>query len=241
MDESSNDPMALYRRVNVDGTLHLAREANRHGVSRMVFVSSIKVNGEQTDAKPFTADDIISSSIDPYGLSKYEAERGLMDMVSDLEVVIVRPPLIYGPGVKANFLRMMRMVKRGTPLPLGSVDNRRSMISLPNLCDVLHQCVLQPEAAGQTFLVSDDDDVSTTRLLRLLALTMGVPSRLVSVPPGLLKLVARLIGKSPEMNRLCGSLQVDIAKTKRLLKWEPPLTVEQGIAQTAQWFLKDGT
>jgi nucleoside-diphosphate-sugar epimerase len=231
MKDGANDPLKAYREVNVEGTLNLARQAAQTGVRRFVFVSSIKVNGESTlTGSAFSADQE-PAPLDAYGLSKLEAEKGLWQLAAQtgMEVVIVRPPLVYGPGVKANFASMMRWVSRGVPLPLGRINNARSMVSLDNLVDLLVTCLKHPAAAGQTFLVSDGDDVSTTELLRRTARAMGKRALLLPVPAPLLEMVAALLGKQAMAQRLCGSLQVNIDKTRSILGWEPPLTLDQGL------------
>lgn len=236
MQDEATDPLQAYREVNVNGTLNLARQAAQAGVSRFVFVSSIKVNGETTQpGHPFTADDL-PSPLDPYGVSKLEAELGLREIEAqtDMEVVIVRPPLVYGPGVKANFASMMRWVARGMPLPLGAIHNARSMVALDNLVELLVACLQHPAAAGQTFLVSDGQDVSTTELLRRTAQAMGKNAFLLPVPAFVLALGATLLGKRDVAQRLCGSLQVDIDKTRRLLGWTPPLTLDQGLKKAVE-------
>ncbi|MDD0838929.1 SDR family oxidoreductase [Curvibacter sp. HBC61] len=236
MQDSASDPLQAYRHVNVEGTLHLARQAAAAGVNRFVFVSSIKVNGESTlPGVPFTANDE-PAPLDPYGVSKMEAEQGLQDISAQtgMEVVIVRPPLVYGPGVKANFAAMMRWVARGVPLPLGAIHNARSMVALDNLVDLLVRCLSHPAAAGQTFLVSDGQDVSTTSLLRRTAQAMGKQALLLPVPAGVLQLVAALLGKRDVAQRLCGSLQADISKTRQLLGWSPPLTLDQGLRKAVE-------
>lgn len=231
MQDDAIDPLEAYREVNVKGTLNLARQAAQAGVSRFVFVSSIKVNGEATQpGQTFSADDL-PSPLDPYGVSKREAELGLREIEEQtgMEVVIVRPPLVYGPGVKANFAAMMRWVARGIPLPLGAIHNARSMVALDNLVDLLVTCIKHPTAAGHTFLVSDGEDVSTTELLRRTAHTMGKKAFLLPVPAIALELSATLLGKRAVAQRLCGSLQVDITKTRSLLGWNPPLTLDEGL------------
>lgn len=236
MQDDATDPLQAYREVNVNGTLNLARQAAQAGVRRFVFVSSIKVNGEATQpGQPFTADDV-PLPLDPYGVSKFEAEVGLRDIESQtgMEVVIVRPPLVYGPGVKANFASMMRWVARGIPLPLAAIHNARSMVALDNLVDLLLTCLKHPAAAGQTFLVSDGEDVSTTELLRRTAQAMGKRALLLPVPASVLEIGATLLGKRAVAQRLCGSLQVDIAKTRRLLDWTPPLTLDQGLKKAVE-------
>ncbi len=236
MQDDEADPLQAYREVNVYGTLNLARQAAQAGVGRFVFVSSIKVNGEATQpGQPFSAD-AVPSPLDPYGVSKLEAEQGLRDIEAQtgMEVVIVRPPLVYGPGVKANFASMMRWVVRGIPLPLGAIHNARSMVALDNLVDLLVTCLKHPAAAGQTFLVSDGQDVSTTELLRRIANAMGKKVMLLPVPAWVLEWGATLVGKRAVAQRLCGSLQVDIAKTRRLLGWTPPLTLDQGLKKAVE-------
>lgn len=236
MQDDATDPLQAYREVNVNGTLNLASQAAKAGVGRFVFVSSIKVNGEATQpGKPFSADDA-PSPLDHYGMSKLEAEQGLRDIEAQtgMEVVIVRPPLVYGPGVKANFAAMMRWVARGTPLPLGAIHNARSMVALDNLVDLLVTCLKHPASAGQTFLVSDGEDVSTTELLRRTAQAMGKTASLLPVPTFLLESGAALLGKRDVAQRLCGSLQVDIEKTRRLLDWKPPLTLDQGLKKAVE-------
>lgn len=241
MSEEAVDPLFEYRRVNVDGTLNLAYQASEAGVRRFVFISSIKVNGECTDlGHPFTADQILVPS-DPYGVSKYEAEMGLRALSKEtgMEVVIIRSPLVYGPGVKANFLSIMNWLRRGIPLPLsGITKNRRSFIFLDNLVDMIITCITHPAAANQTFLVSDDEDLSTAGLLNRLALALGRPSKLIGVPEALITLGAKLLGRADIAQRLCGSLQVDIKKTKDLLSWSPPVSVDEGLRQTVTHFLK---
>ena len=236
MQEAATDPLEEFRRVNVQGTLNLARQAAAAGVRRFVFVSSIKVNGEATQrGRPFTAADA-PAPLDAYGVSKMEGEQGLRELavLTGMEVVIIRPTLVYGPGVKANFAAMMRWLQRGVPLPLGAIHNQRSLVSLDNLVDLLVTCVTHPAAANQTFLVSDGENVSTSELLRRMGLAMGRPARLIPVPASWLKLAATMVGKPDVAQRLCGSLQVDIEKTRRLLGWSPPLTLDQGLKKAAE-------
>ncbi|MGE0100403.1 MAG: UDP-glucose 4-epimerase family protein [Hydrogenophaga sp.] len=232
MRETASDPLQAFRAVNTEGTLRLARLAAQAGVRRFVFVSSVKVNGESTTGrKPFNVSDMPSPQ-DPYGISKAEAERGLRQIAADtgMEVVIVRPPLVYGPGVKANFAALMRWLQRGIPLPLGAVtDNRRSLVALDNLVDLLLTCVDHPAAANQTFLVSDGEDLSTTALLQRLGQAMGKPAGLLPVPPSLLRWGAAAVGKADVAQRLLGSLQVDIAHTRETLGWAPPISVDEGL------------
>jgi nucleoside-diphosphate-sugar epimerase len=241
MSEEAADPLFEFRRVNVDGTLNLARQASEAGVRRFVFISSIKVNGECTDlGHPFTADQIPVPS-DPYGVSKYEAEMGLRALSEEtgMEVVIIRSPLVYGPGVKANFLSMMNWLRRGIPLPLGGLTkNRRSFVFIDNFVSMIIACINHPAAANQIFLVSDGEDLSTVELLHRMALALECPSKLIAVPAMLITLGAKLLGRADIAQRLCGSLQVDIKKTKDLLGWSPPVSVTEGLRQTATHFLK---
>lgn len=234
MAERSENPLAEFRKVNVEGTQHLAECAARAGVKRFVYVSSVKVNGEQT-ALPYTELDE-SNPPDPYGVSKWEAEQALLQVAAKtgLEVVIVRPPLVYGAGVKGNFAQMIKVLVKGIPLPLAAVHNFRSLIYIENLVNALILCAIHPKAAGRTYLVSDGDDISTPELLRKLGVAMGRPARLFSCPPALLKLVGKLIGKSGQVDRLLGSLQVDSSKIRRELGWQPPFTLDEGLRATAK-------
>lgn len=239
MQDVAADPLVEFRRINVEGTLHLARQAASAGVRRFVFISSIKVSGEATQpGHPFMAGDA-PAPLDAYGISKMEAEQGLREIAAqtDIEVVIIRPPLVYGPGVKANFLTMMRWLARGVPLPLGAIDNRRSLVALDNLVDLIVTCLDHPAAANQTFLVSDGEDLSTTQLLQRMGRALGKPAHLIPVPPVLIKLGAALVGKPAVAQRLCGSLQVDISKTRQLLGWSPPVSVDEGLKKAAQGYL----
>ncbi|MCK4468842.1 MAG: SDR family oxidoreductase [Desulfobacterales bacterium] len=285
MRESATDPLAVFRQVNVVGTERLARQAAEAGVERMVYISSVKVNGEGTDPqitqitrirekgtgvsrlrtrraralsrqeatpcqggqegelKEFFSEKDVPEPQDPYAVSKWEAEQVLRDVEADtgLEVVILRPPLVYGPNVRANFLRLLRWVNKGIPLPLGMVDNRRSLVSLDNLVDFLITCIEHSTAAGETFLVSDGEDLSTPALIRRIALSMNIPARLIPVPVCLLRLGGSLLGKKSAVDRLCRSLQVDISKAKSVLGWKPPLSVDEGLVKTADWCLNDET
>jgi nucleoside-diphosphate-sugar epimerase len=225
------DPLAEYRKVNVDGTMNLARQAAHAGVRRFVFISSIKVNGEQTrPGVPFSTDDLPAPQ-DPYGISKHEAEQGLHQLAqeSGMEVVIIRPPLVYGPEVKGNFATLVRIVERGVPLPFGAVHNKRSLVAVDNLVDLIITCINHPAAANQVFLAADGEDVSTSELLRGVAKAMGKPARLIPVPAGLLMLAATLVGKKAVAQRLLGSLQVDIGKAREVLGWEPVVSVETAL------------
>lgn len=232
MHENSFDSLPIYRRVNTDGTLNLALQAAESGVRRFVFVSSIKVNGERTSiGNPFKHDGL-PNPLDAYGVSKYEAELGLRKIANEtgMEVVIVRPPLIYGPGVKGNFATMLSCLRRGIPLPLASVtQNRRSLVAIDNLVDLLVICIDHPAAANQTFLVSDGEDLSTAELLNRLSSAMGRPSNLLPFPPYLLKIGAKLLGKSDMAQRVFDNLQVDISHTCQTLQWEPPISVNDGL------------
>jgi len=235
MEDASADPLAEYRRVNVFGTLNLAQQAAKRGVRRFVFVSSIGVNGALTFKKPFTTEDQAQPH-SPYAQSKYEAELGLQALAAEtsMEVVIIRPPLVYGPGAPGNFGSLMRWLRRGIPLPLGAIYNQRSLVALDNLVDLIVTCLAHPAAANQTFLVSDGEDVSTTGLLRRMGCAMNHPARLIPVPADLLEWAAALVGKRDVAQRLCGSLQVDIQKTRQLLGWNPPLTLDQGLKKAAE-------
>lgn len=234
MHDTEADPLTAFRAVNVEGTLNLARQAAAAGVKRFVFISSVKVNGEATlPGQAFTADDV-PAPLDPYGVSKMEAEQGLRQLAADtgMEVVIIRPPLVYGPGVKANFAALMRAVQRGWPLPLGAVHNQRSLVALDNLVDFIVTCSTHSQAANQTFLVSDGQDLSTTELVRGMARAAGVPARLLPLPVWALQVAGRLLGKGDAVQRLCGNLQVDSSKARELLGWTPPVSVEEGLQQT---------
>jgi nucleoside-diphosphate-sugar epimerase len=239
MNDVSADPLAAFREVNVEGTLNLARQAAASGVKRFIFISSIKVNGEGTEpGTVYTADDV-PAPVDPYGISKLEAEQGLrvLAATTGMEVVIIRPVLVYGPGVKANFLSMMRWLYRGVPLPFGAVRNRRSLVAMDNLVDLIVICSDHPAAANQTFLASDGEDVSTTDLLRKLARALGKSAFLVPIPVWLMSGVATLLGRRPLSQRLFGSLQVDISKNRQLLGWTPPVSLDKALSLTAQHFL----
>ncbi|MBM5573546.1 SDR family oxidoreductase [Deefgea sp. CFH1-16] len=240
MNDATLDPLAEFRQVNVEGTLNLARQAVAAGVRRFIFISSIKVNGESTElGLPFFADDL-AAPLDPYGVSKCEAEQGLLQLAKEtgLEVVIIRPPLVYGPGVKANFAAMMKWLNKGIPLPLGAIHNQRSLVALDNLVDLIVTCIDHPAAANQIFLAGDGEDLSTTELLQKMAKALGVSSRLIPIPMWCLQFGARLLGKQAMAQRLCGSLQVDISKAKNVLGWTPPFTVDEALQKTADEFLK---
>ena len=262
MDDPSTDPLTEFRKVNVEGTAQLAREAAKAGVRRLVYISSIKVNGEESTTA-YTPDSPPNAS-DPYGISKWEAEQALRKIEAEtgLEIVIVRPTLVYGPGVKANFFNMMKIINRGIPLPLASIQNKRSLIYVGNLVDALATCATHPAAAGKTYLVSDGEDVSTPELVRRVARALEVPARLLPLPVSVMKFCARLLDNfeflilnfvfksktdnskskiqhskfTGAVNRLTGSLTVDSAKIRQELGWEPPFTMEEGLRETARWF-----
>lgn len=236
MKDEVSDPLSEYRRVNVEGTLNFARQAVEAGVKRFIYISSIKVNGEWTPrGTPFTAEDAPAPE-DHYGISKLEAEQGLQELAAKtgMEVVIIRPPLVYGPGVKGNFASMVKVVEKELPLPLGAVHNSRSLVALDNLVDLVITCISHPAAANQVFLAGDREDLSTTELLRGIAWAMGKRSRLVPVPAGALMFGASLLGQRAVAQRLLGSLQVDISKNRDLLGWQPPISVEEGLAKTVR-------
>jgi len=277
MRESAADPLAAFRLVNVAGTERLAWQAAEAGVKRLVYLSSVKVNGERTgdrgqrsevrgqekaevgsqksevrgrrsevrgrecELKEVFSEKDVPCPQDPYAVSKWEAEQILAEISSatGMEIVIIRPPLVYGPNVRANFLRLLRWVNKGVPLPLGMVNNRRSLVSLDNLLDFLITCIEHPAAAGETFLVSDGEDLSTPALIRRIALSMNIPARLIPVPVCLLRLGGSLLGKKSEVDRLCGSLQVDIGKAKGVLGWKPPLSVDEGLGETVEVYLAE--
>ena len=241
MNDSSPDALAEFRRMNVAGTLNLARQAASAGVRRFVFLSSIKVNGETTPLKrPFASDDLPAPE-DPYGISKHEAEQGLRQIEAEtgMEVVVLRPPLVYGPGVKGNFLRLMQAIDKRRPLPLGAIQNQRSLIYLGNLVDVIRLCLTHPKAAGKAFLVSDGDDVSTPELVRRIAAALGRRPFLLPVPASWMRWAGRMLGKQAAVHRLLGSLCVDITPLREELGWTPPYTMQEGLEATAQWYRKN--
>jgi nucleoside-diphosphate-sugar epimerase len=241
MNDRAADPLAESRRVNCDATLRLARQAATEGVKRFVFISTAKVHGETSEAgRPFSELDAPAPQ-DPYAISKYEAEEGLRELGLryGMDIVIVRPPLVYGPGVKANFKAMMEWVRRGVPLPLGAVNNRRSLVGLENLVDLIALCLRHPAAANQVFLAADGEDVSTTELLRLLAECMDRPTRLIPMPGALLLGAGKLAGKAPVVGRLCGNFQVSPNKARRLLGWQAPVSLKEGLAATVHSFLAE--
>lgn len=238
LQDTVADPLVAFRRANLDATRQLARQAAAAEVKRLVFLSSIKVNGERTEGTPFREVDPAAPE-DAYGQSKREAELALEALASDtgMEITVLRPPLVYGPGVKANFLRLLRLVDRGIPLPLAGIRNQRSLVSIWNLCDLIATCTSHPEAAGELFLVSDQKDLSTPGLIRALAEALGRRAHLIPFPAAVLRGAGRLLGQAGAIERLVGSLQLDSGKATRLLGWRPPLTVEEGLKRTASWYL----
>jgi len=229
--ESAWNPLAEFRKVNVDATLELAQQAATAGVKRFIFLSSVKANGESTPLnKPFGADDVAIPTT-PYGISKKEAEEGLLAIAREtgMEVVIIRPPLVYGAGVKANFLSMIRLINKGIILPLGAIHNKRSLVGMDNLLSLITTCIIHPAAKNQIFMVSDNEDVSTTEVLHSIGKALHKPARLIPVPQSILFWAAAIIGKKAMAERLLGSLQVDITKTMQMLDWSPPFTLQQGL------------
>lgn len=241
MDDKVENPLSLYREANTAGALNLARQAMYNGIKRFIFISSIKVNGESSrKGQPFTANDDRLPQ-DSYGLSKSEAEVQLLDLAkgSEMEVVIIRPTLVYGPGVKANFASLFRLVSKGIPLPFGCINkNKRSLVSIDNLVDLIVTCIDHPNAANQVFLVSDDHDLSTSEIVHEMAIALGKSAWQLPVPMWCYKLAGKLFNKSDVIDRLTGSLQVDIRHTKETLNWMPPQSLQAGFKQTAQAFLE---
>ena len=237
LDDTSADPLAAYRHINVLGTTALAHAAVTAGVRRMIFLSSIKVNGESTTTVPYSENDVPKPE-DGYGISKWEAERELLHIAkaSALQTVILRPPLIYGPGVKGNLLRLLGTIARGVPLPLASVQNQRSLIYLGNLVDAIAACIDAPTVVGKTYLVSDGVDLSTPMLIRKLAAGLEITPRLLPFPVALLNGAARLLGKESTAMRITGSLQVDSSRIQHDLGWQPKFTPDQGLSATGQWY-----
>ena len=238
MNDDAIDPLREYLKINVEATLNLARQAAAAGVKRFVYLSSIKVNGEFTSkGKPFRETDITNPQ-DSYAISKLRAEEGLRTLAAEtgMEVVIIRPPLIYGPGVKANFAKLLKCVDKGIPLPLGAVANKRSFIFVDNLCDALLKCVTHPAAAGRTYLISDGNDISTAELVEAMALALNRPVRLLSVPVSLIRTAAKTVGRGAVVDRLTQSLVVDSSNISKDLEWCPPYTVAHGLGVTAEWY-----
>lgn len=230
LKETQADPLAVFRAVNTAGTANLARQAARAGIKRFIFISSIGVHGRISGPTPFSVQDTLHPH-DAYSISKKEAEEELRKIAREtgLEIVIIRPPLVYGPGVGANFRRLIKLAGSGIPLPLAAIKNRRSLVYVGNLGHLIRVCLDHPRAAGQTFLVSDDQDASTAELLHLLAAVQNKKARLFPFPERLLALAGRLTGRAYEIERLCGSLLVDIAHTKTTLGWHPPVSLEEGL------------
>jgi len=241
LDHTGADEAERVRAVNVEATVHLARAATRAGVRRFVFVSTAKVHGEQNAGGPWTEQDAPAPQ-DLYAQSKWEAEQALTQLsrTSALEVVILRPPLVYGPGVKANFLRLLRTVDRGLPVPLGAIHNRRSLVYVDNLADAIATCLDRPAAANRTFLVSDGEDVSMPELIRRVAGALDRPVRLVGVPLWLLRFGARLLRRDADFERLAGDLAVDASAIRRDLGWQPPYSMQAGLESTAKWYRSIG-
>ena len=240
MDDNVTDPLAEFRAINTEGTVNLAKQAAEAGVKRFIFISSIKVNGESTSLNnPFRPDGEVAPQ-DPYGVSKAEAEEGLKNIAKEtgLEVVIIRPPLVYGPNVKANFSTMMKWINKGVPLPLGAIHNQRSFVALDNLVGFIIRCIDHPKAANEVFLISDDEDVSTSELLRKVAKAFGKKALLLPIPVWLMTSVAKLVGKGDVANRLFGSLQVDSSKARELLGWKPVITMDEQLKKTADTYLE---
>ncbi|WDD93198.1 SDR family oxidoreductase [Burkholderia sp. FERM BP-3421] len=242
MRDEARDAGAAFDATNVDGALRVAKAAHARGATRFVFVSSIKAIAEWSADVPLV-EDIAPRPRDAYGLSKLRAERRLVQFgeSAGLDVVIVRPPLVYGPGVRANFLRMMNAVSRGMPLPLGAIESRRSVVYVRNLADALLQCAIDRRAAGGCFHVADDDAPTVTGLLRMVGDALGKPARLIPVPPGLLRALGRLTGRSASIERLTGSLHIDTTHIRQVLGWQPPYTTRQGMAATAAWYRSRST
>lgn len=239
MKDGAIDPMDEYRRINVDATLNLAQQSIKSGVRRFIFISSIKVNGESSETgHPFSCDDHPDPQ-DAYGISKYEAEIGLRQLAENtgMEVVIIRPPLVYGPGVKANFLSIMKLIHLGIPIPLGAVQNKRSFIALDNFVDIIAHCIYHSEVANKTFLVSDGEDLSTTQLLIKLGAAFGKQAKLIPVPVSFMDKVARLLHREADAQRLFGSLQIDGSKIVDVLEWRPVVTIDEALLKTVTAFL----
>jgi len=238
MHENKADPLAEFRKVNVEGTEHLARSAAAAGVKRLVYVSSIKVNGEETIGGQRYSEESAPFTKDPYGISKWEAEQALQRVAAEtgLEVVIIRPPLVYGVGVKGNFAQMLSVVSRRIPLPFAAVKNQRSLIYVGNLVDALISCAIHPAAAGKTYLACDGEDISTPALLNRLGNEMGCPARLFQCPTWLLSMMGKIASRSDQLLRLMGSLQIDSHKIRSELNWKPPYRLQQGLQKTAEWY-----
>jgi nucleoside-diphosphate-sugar epimerase len=241
MSDSAEDPLTEFRRVNTLGSAKLAESAAAAGVERLIYVSTIKVLGEMTDGQAFRNSDV-AAPCDPYAISKLKAEEALKSIADakGLEIVILRPPLIYGPEVGGNFLRVLGLVWRGIPLPLGMIRNARTMLAVSNFCDVIQICLEHPHAVGGTFLVADEEHASTPGLFRMIGNLMDKPVRLLPVPEQLLRFGGKILRRSNEVARLCDSMQVDIANTKSVLNWSPRTSLEDGLQSVVNWYLQKG-
>lgn len=237
MNDASIDPLAAFRETNVKGTRRLAEQAARSGVKRFIYLSSTKVCGEETHEAPFTSRSTPAPE-DPYAVSKLEAENFLKDLAARtaMQIVIIRPPLVYGPGVGANFLRLIRLTEKGLPLPFASVNNRRSLLFVLNLCDFIRCCLLKPLERENTFTIADGSAVSTPELIRELARCLGKQAILLPVPVRLLRWVGAILGKGAEIARLCDSLEIDMSEARSALDWTPPFSMSQGLQQTVDWY-----
>ena len=237
MRDSTSDPLNEYRKINVTATKELARQAAEAGVKRFIFVSSVKVNGESTSHNQMFSETDEPQPVDEYGLSKLEAEQALIDIgkVSSMQVVIIRPPLVYGPGVKGNFANIVKLINKGWPLPFGLVHNRRSMIAIDNLIAFIRLCMSHPAAANELFLIADKEDISTTALLKKIAKAYGVNSCLLPIPVSLMSVIAKLFGKKEMADRLFGDLQIDISKARQLLDWSPVVTMDEQLVKMADF------
>lgn len=238
MQDSSTNPLAEFRKTNVDGTLNLARQAEKSGVSRFIFISSIKANGQSSFSHSVLKPDDTTAPTDPYGLSKYEAEQGLLELAkkSKMEVVIIRPPLVYGPNVKGNFLSLLKYIKKGLPLPLGSINNQRSLVALDNLVNFISHCATHPKAANEIFLISDGEDVSTTELLTKIAKAFNKKPFLIPIPAATLSFIAKLFGKDAMAVRLLESLHVDNSKAIELIGWRPIISMDSQLKKIANFY-----
>lgn len=237
MNDRTFSSLEAYREINTYAPISLAKQGVKNGVKRFIYLSSIKVNGEGTFKTPYREDDK-PNPVDPYGQSKWEAEQELLKLAekTSLEVVIIRPPLVYGAGVKANFLQLMKIISKGLPLPLGGINNSRSLVYVGNLVDAIITCIDSPQAQNQTFIVSDGEDLSTPELIRCIGKAMNKTPLLLPIPSSLIKIGTKLLGKGEAGDRLLGSLQVDSGKIRKILNWQPPYTVDEGIKMTADWF-----
>ncbi|WP_417535299.1 UDP-glucose 4-epimerase family protein [Methylophaga sp.] len=237
MKDTTSDPLSEYRKMNVTATRELARQAAETGVKRFIFVSSVKVNGESTEHNQMFSENDAAQPSDDYGLSKFEAEQTLIEIgkISSMQVVIIRPPLVYGPGVKANFENIIKLINKGWPLPFGRVHNKRSMIAIDNLIAFIKLCMSHPAAANQLFLIADKEDISTTALLKNIAKAYGVKSILLPVPVVLMSGLAKLLGKKDMADRLFGNLQIDTSKARRILDWSPVITMDAQLEKMADF------